>query len=237
MQQRANGCLNPTAGCWILVLPCVKHLLGRTETPQIRALTHRRVNIRLSYDSPVCPAPSSRWQGISGDSRFSHKTQPCSAGCLDAMDPERGIVGFGAVVALCRTVACCVSARKCCAGRRPLPCSVGNAVPGRAVEPEPGILRRAAPVLTMAGSEKTVAFPCPCVRGHVAEFRVCVAAWRNQCCAGRIQLRGRLVPLSGSQVRSGKVQWSSAESWAFRENQGLTGALRGLLPSLTAQLR
>ncbi len=114
---KASGCLNSTAGCWILVLPCIKHLLSRTETPQIRALTHRRVDICLSYDSPVCPAPSSHWQGISGDSQFSHKTQPCSAGCPDAMDPERGIVGFGAVVALCRTVACCVSARKCRAGK------------------------------------------------------------------------------------------------------------------------
>lgn len=54
-------------------------------------------HICLSYDSPVCPALSSRWQGISGDSRFSHKTQPCSAGSPDAMDPERGIVGFGAL--------------------------------------------------------------------------------------------------------------------------------------------
>lgn len=78
-----------------------------------------------------------------------------SAGCPDAMDPERGSVGSGAVVALCRTVA----------GRVPV--------------------------------------------------------WK--CRAGRVQLRGRLVPLSGYQMRSGEiqVQRSSAE----RE---LSGAIRGL---------
>ena len=59
-----------------------------------------------------------------------------------------------------------------------------------------------------------------------------VPVWK--CRAGRVQLRGRLVPLSGYQVRSGEiqVQRSSAEP-------GLTGAsrFRGLLLSLTAQLR
>lgn len=71
------------------------------------------------------------------------------------MDPERGIVGSGAVVALCQTVV----------GRVPV--------------------------------------------------------WK--CRAGRVQLRGRLVPLSGYQMRSGEiqVQRSSAE----RE---LSGAIRGL---------
>lgn len=60
----------------------------------------------------------------------------------------------------------------------------------------------------------------------------------NQCCAGRVQLRGRLVPLSGYQVRSGEVQGSSAEPGAFWVSQGLTGAFRFRgwgLPSLTAQ--
>lgn len=69
------------------------------------------------------------------------------------MDPERGSVSSGAVVALCRTVA----------GRVP----------------------------------------------------AC------KCRAERVQLRGRLVPLQGYQVRSGKVQRSSAEP-------GLSGAIRGL---------
>lgn len=83
------------------------------------------------------------------------------------MDPERGSVSSGAVVALCRTVA----------GRVP----------------------------------------------------AC------KCRAERVQLRGRLVPLQGYQVRSGEVQRSSAEP-------GLSGATRGLqvlpgLLSLTAQLR
>lgn len=76
-----------------------------------------------------------------------------SAGCPDAMDPERGSVGSGAVVALYRTVA----------GRVPV--------------------------------------------------------WK--CRAGRVKLRGRLVPLSGYQVRLGEVQRSSAEP-------GLSGATRGL---------
>lgn len=78
-----------------------------------------------------------------------------SAECPDVMDPERGSVSSGAVVALCRTVA----------GRMP----------------------------------------------------AC------KCRAERVQLRGRLVPLSGYQMRSGEiqVQRSSAE----RE---LSGAIRGL---------
>lgn len=76
-----------------------------------------------------------------------------SAECPDVMDPERGSVSSGAVVALCRTVA----------GRVP----------------------------------------------------AC------KCRAERVQLRGRLVPLSGYQVRSGEVQRSSAEP-------GLSGAIRGL---------
>lgn len=100
---KVSDCLNSTAGCWILVLPCIKHLLSRTETPQIRALTHRRVDICLSYDSPVCPAPSSHWQGISGDSRFSHKTQLCSAAVPG---------GFSCVAGWCRS-----KAIRCAQGR------------------------------------------------------------------------------------------------------------------------
>lgn len=48
-----------------------------------------------------------------------------------------------------------------------------------------------------------------------------VPVWK--CRAGRVQLRGRLVPLSGYQVRSGEiqVQRSSAEP-------GLSGAIKGL---------
>ena len=99
-----------------------------------------------------------------------------SAECPDVMDPERGSVSSGAVVALYRTVA----------GRVPV--------------------------------------------------------WKYR--AGRVQLRGRLVPLSGYQVRSGEiqVQRSSAEP-------GLSGTIRGLqvlpgsgdscrpLPRSSAQLR
>lgn len=86
------------------------------------------------------------------------------------MDPERGSVSSGAVVALCRTVA----------GRVP----------------------------------------------------AC------KCRAERVQLRGRLVPLQGYQVRSGEVQRSSAEPGLSGATRGLGASrFRGLLLSLTAQLR
>lgn len=119
--------------------------------PQIRVAAVSRVNIRLGYDRLVCPKRSSPWQSIGGDSRMRPLSN--SAECPDVMDPERGSVSSGAVVALCRTVA----------GRVP----------------------------------------------------AC------KCRAERVRLRGRLVPLSGYQVRSGEVQRSSAEP-------GLSGAIRGL---------
>lgn len=119
--------------------------------PQIRVAAASRVNIRLGYDRLVCPKRSSPWQSIGGDSRMRPLSN--SAECPDVMDPERGSVSSGAVVALCRTVA----------GRVP----------------------------------------------------AC------KCRAERVQLRGRLVPLQGYQVRSGEVQRSSAEP-------GLSGAIRGL---------
>lgn len=127
-------------------------LLRQAEMPQIRAVAVIGVNIRLDYDRLVCPKHSSRWQSIGGNSRMRPLSN--SAGCPDAMDPARGSVSSGAVVALCRTVA-----------GRVLAC---------------------------------------------------------KCRAERVQLRGRLVPLSGYQVRSGKiqVQRSSAE-------RGLSGAIRG----------
>lgn len=119
--------------------------------PQIRVVAVIRVNIRLGYDRLVCPKRSLPWQSIGGDSRMRPLSN--SAECPDVMDPERGSVSSGAVVALCRTVA----------GRVP----------------------------------------------------AC------KCRAERVQLRGRLVPLQGYQVRSGEVQRSSAEP-------GLSGAIRGL---------
>lgn len=125
-------------------------LLRQAKIPQIRVAAVSRVNIRLGYDRLVCPKRSSPWQSIGGDSRMRPLSN--SAGCPDAMDPERGSVSSGAVVALCRTVA----------GRVP----------------------------------------------------AC------KCRAERVQLRGRLVPLQGYQVRSGEVQRSSAEP-------GLSGAIRG----------
>lgn len=142
--------------------------------PRIRVVAVSGVNIRLSYDRIVSPKRSSRWQSLGGDSRMRPLSN--SAECPDVMDPERGSVSSGAVVALYRTVA----------GRVPV--------------------------------------------------------WKYR--AGRVQLRGRLVPLSGYQVRSGEiqVQRSSAEP-------GLFGAIRGLqvlsgscgscrpLPRSSAQLR
>lgn len=142
--------------------------------PQIRVVAVSRVNILLSYDRLVCPKRSSRWQSIGGDSRIRPLSN--SSGCPDAMDPERGIVGSGAVVALCQTVV----------GRVPV--------------------------------------------------------WK--CRAGRVQLRGRLVPLSGYQMRSGEiqVQRSSAErelSGAIRGLQVLPGSVDSCYPSPRsyAQLR
>ncbi len=72
-------------------------------------------HIRLSIDRLVCPKRSSRWQSISSDSCAG--PLPNSAEFPDAMDPERGSVGSGAVVALCRTVAGRVPVWKCHAGK------------------------------------------------------------------------------------------------------------------------
>lgn len=133
------------------------------------------------------------------------------------MDPERGSVSSGAVVALYRTVA------------GPVVCQRGSAVPGkesaalrwweRCSGKNSGtvilcpVLSRscAALVLTMTDSEAFVAFPRPC-------SRVCATAWQSSVFAW---LRGKLVPLQGYQVRSGEIQRSSAEP-------GLSGAIRGL---------
>lgn len=82
--------------------------------PRIRVAAVSRVNIRLGYDRLVCPKRSSPWQSIGGDSRMRPLSN--SAGCPDAMDPERGSVGSGAVVALYRTVAGRVPVWKCRAG-------------------------------------------------------------------------------------------------------------------------
>lgn len=140
--------------------------------PRIRVAAVSRVNIRLGYDMLVCPKRSSPWQSIGGDSRMRPLSN--SAECPDVMDPERGSVSSGAVVALCRTVA----------GRVP----------------------------------------------------AC------KCRAERVQLRGRLVPLQGYQVRSGEVQRSSAElrlSGAIRGLQVLPGSVDSCypLPRSYAQLR
>jgi hypothetical protein len=83
--------------------------------PQIRVVAVIRVNpIRLSYGRLVCHKRSLPWQSIGRDSRMRPMSN--SAGCPDAMDPERGSVGSGAVVALYRTVAGRVPVWKCRAG-------------------------------------------------------------------------------------------------------------------------
>lgn len=91
-------------------------LLMQAEMPQIRVVAVIRVTppIRLSYGRLVCPKRSSPWQSIGRDSRMRPLSN--SAGCPDAMDPERGSVGSGAVVALYRTVAGRVPVWKCRAG-------------------------------------------------------------------------------------------------------------------------
>ena len=141
------------------------------------------------------------------------------------MDPERGSVSSGAVVALYRTVA------------GPVVCQRGSAVPGkesaalrwweRCSGKNSGtvilcpVLSRscAALVLTMTDSEAFVAFPRPC-------SRVCVAAWQA----------GAAPRLSGALRGDSEVQCRTGAFWG---NQGLTGAsrFRGLLLSLTAQQR
>ena len=83
--------------------------------PRIRVAAVSRVNIRLGYDRLVCPKRSSPWQSIGGDSRMRPLSN--SAECPDVMDPERGSVSFGAVVALYRTVAGRVPVWKYRAGR------------------------------------------------------------------------------------------------------------------------
>lgn len=187
--------------------------------PQIRVVAVSRVNILLSYDRLVCPKRSSRWQSIGGDSRIRPLSN--SSGCPDAMDPERGIVGSGAVVALCRTVAGRVPACKCRAGKGADALRWWERCSGKSSGTAilcPVLSRSCtALVLTMANLGALVAFSapvCSCLRG-------CVTVAVQCRCAERVQLRGRLVPLSSYQVRSGKIQRSSAE----RE---LSGAIRGL---------
>lgn len=89
--------------------------LRQAEMPRIRVVAVSGVNIRLSYDRLVCPKRSSRWQCLGGDSRMRPLSN--SAECPDVMDPERGSVSFGAVVALYRTVAGRVPVWKYRAGR------------------------------------------------------------------------------------------------------------------------
>ena len=89
-------------------------LLRQAEIPRIRVAAVSRVNIRLGYDRLVCPKRSSRWQSIGGDSRMRPLSN--SAECPDVMDPERGSVSSGAVVALCQTVVGRVPVWKCRAG-------------------------------------------------------------------------------------------------------------------------
>lgn len=139
------------------------------------------------------------------------------------MDPERGSVGSGAVVALCRTVAGRVPVWKCHAGKESAAqrwwerCSWKSS--GTAILCP--VLSRSctALVLTMTDSEAFVVFPRPC-------SRVCATAWQA----------GAAPRLSGALRGDSEVQCRTGAFWG---NQGLTGAsrFRGLLPALTAQFR
>lgn len=85
-----------------------------------------------------------------------------SAGCPDAMDPERGSVGSGAVVALCRTVAGRVPVWKCRAGKESVALRWWERCSGKSSRTAilyPVLSRScAALVLTMADSGAFVAF-------------------------------------------------------------------------------
>lgn len=128
--------------------------------PRIRVAAVSRVNIRLGYDRLVCPKRSSPWQSIGGDSRMRPLSN--SAECPDVMDPERGSVSSGAVVALCRTVAGRVPACKCRAGKESAALRWWERCSGKSSETAilyPVLSRScAALVLTMADSGASVAF-------------------------------------------------------------------------------
>lgn len=145
--------------------------------PQIRVVAVIRVNpIRLSYGRLVCHKRSSPWQSIGRDSRMRPMSN--SAGCPDAMDPERGSVGSGAVVALYRTVAGRVPVWKCRAGTflgqsgayRCSPVPVAPAVPYRAV---PRSCARCSPLYWLLPAKTQLPpygglgeFELKCLRSH-----------------------------------------------------------------------
>lgn len=83
--------------------------------PRIRVAAVSRVKHTPRLRQARLPKRSSPWQSIGGDSRMRPLSN--SAECPDVMDPERGSVSSGAVVALCRTVAGRVPACKCRAER------------------------------------------------------------------------------------------------------------------------
>lgn len=115
--------------------------------PRIRVAAVSRVNIRLGYDRLVCPKRSSPWQSIGGDSRMRPLSN--SAECPDVMDPERGSVSSGAVVALCRTVAGCVPACKCRAERVQLR---GRLVPLQSYQVRSGEVQRSSAEPGLSGA-------------------------------------------------------------------------------------
>lgn len=151
--------------------------------PQIRVAAVSRVNIRLGYDRLVCPKRSSPWQSIGGDSRMRPLSN--SAGCPDAMDPERGSVGSGAVVALYRTVAgsrSCASVEVPCrdflgqsGAYRCSPVPVAPAVPYRAV---PRSCARCSPLYWLLPAKTQLPpygglreFELKCLRSHPTLLR------------------------------------------------------------------
>lgn len=124
--------------------------------PRIRVVAVSGVNIRLSYDRLVCHKRSSRWQSLGGDSRMRPLSN--SAECPDVMDPERGSVSSGAVVALYRTVAGRVPVWKYRAGRVQLR---GRLVPlSRAIRCAQGRFRFRGPVPNRGFLGQSGAYRC-----------------------------------------------------------------------------
>lgn len=110
--------------------------------------------------------------------RFLRWTLPNSSEFPNALGPKRESGGFGAVVALCRTVAGRVPAWQCRAGKEPAVLRWRERCSGKSVRTGIRYLvlsqSCAALVLTMRGLGTFVAFPRP-----RPGARVCVTAWQS----------------------------------------------------------
>lgn len=105
-----------------------------------------------------------------------------SAECPDVMDPERGSVSSGAVVALCRTVAGRVPACKCRAERvqlrgRLVPLQ-GRLVPLQGYQVRSGEVQRSSAELGLSGAIRGFPVPWTPAIPHRAVTRSCAALLR-----------------------------------------------------------